>query len=264
MNTGDNKMSKGLAIGLGTVVLAAGGITAGLLSGDVEIGASEGVILEAQYNIQEHQARSRAFRATNGKHIRVIGVEPEEAATVIDSELGRVVEVPTVPGDALCPVVFHANENVVDGLRWPVLQGVEWGMRPVQLPLSKLGKSYVWHAFVKGQDNCEAMAQHGSYLGSTMAELLALPPAFKRRCLVTDGTCDVEGQTVECTVPWGDPRAIADRPIRFPHGLAGRADINMVRTDSSGIPEDRIPEPDGGWGSEIPEPEPADGGTPDA
>ena len=246
-------MSKGLAIGLGAVVLAAGGITAGLLSGDIEgVDLGEGVTLETQYNIQEHQARPRAFRAANGKRIRVVGVEPqEESPTVTDTELGRVVDVDSLPADAICPVVFHANENVVDGLRWPVLQGVEWGMRPVSLPLSKVGKSYVWYGYVIGQENCEAIMQHGSYLGSTMAELLALPPAFKKRCLVTTGLCDA----TECNVPWGDPAAIPGRKIVFPHSLAGRMDINLVQASGEGVPEDRTSEPVDGWGSEIPEPE---------
>jgi hypothetical protein len=38
----------------------------------------------------------------------------------------------------------------------------------------------------------------------------------------------------------GDSTTVQDTDL-------GRVDINLVHTDSAGVPEDRIPEPDGGW-----------------
>lgn len=258
-------MSKGIALGLGGVILAAGGITAGILAGG---GESEGIdggvrnAIIAARNIEEHQARPRAFRAANGKRIRVVGVEPVEAEpTVIDTELGRVVEVSSLPDDALCPAVFHADSKRVRGKPWPDMDGIEWGMRPVRIPHSKKLKNFVWFAFVKGQQNCEAIMNHANYLGSTVKELRQLPVPMRRRCLMTYGTCNNDGQQFECMVPLGDPRVVPGRKKIFPHALAGRKDINLVKINKNDQPEDRVPEPDGGWGAEIPEP---DGGTPDA
>jgi len=261
-------MGKGTIIGLGAAAVAAGGIILGTM-GDSNgpQGADGGVknAIIAATNIEEHEARPRAYRAPNGKHIRVVGVEPEEEQpSVTDSELGRVVEVPAVPGDAICPVVVHADAKIVDGKKWPDIDGIDWGMRPVPLGHSKRGDNYVWHSYVEGQAACEAAVSHPNYLGSSMAELLALPDEMKARCLKVNGMCNIEGQITTCSVPWGDPRSSANSPIRFPHRLSGRPDINMVHTDDRGTPEDRIPEPDGGWGAEIPEPQEVDGGKPDA
>jgi len=266
-------MSNGKVWGASAALLAAGGIAAAVLTGgpatDVGNGAKNGAsqIITAT-NIEEHQACPRAFRAANGRRIRVVGVEGE-STTVQDTELGRVVDIEAIPAAAICPVIIHADAMAVDAKMWPDVNGIEWGMRPVPLGHSKRGNNYVWHSYVLGQDACEAAVSHPNYIGSSIAELLTLEDEeLKSRCLVTTGACNVDGQITECNVPFGDSRTIAGKKIRFPHRLAGRPDINLVHADSKGTPEDRVPEPDGGWGAEIPEPDggigQVDGGKPDA
>jgi len=247
-------MSKGVIAGLGAVVLAAGGITAGLLSGDIESitdGGLDGQVQEIEATpIFEHQVLQRGFVAGNGRAVRVVGVST--GRRIEDVEPGRLVIVDELPDDAICPAVFSAPLKKVDGEVWPNTPTMDQyfeksGFRPVPMPRSKQGNNYVWHGYVLGQEACESISKYGNFYGSSMKEFLALPMPMQRRFLVTDGTCkNEEGKDYTCKVPVGDKDAIPGAPISFPHSLAGRVDINFVVAVDGG-PVDRYQTPDGGF-----------------
>jgi hypothetical protein len=261
-------MASKKTIGIGAGIVTAGGVAVAIFANSGNLpdtgnrGLTNAVQAIAAKNIEEYQARPCAFRAASGKHIRVVGVESdEEQPAVVDSELGRVIEVAAIPNKGLCPFVIHAAVRTMDKKRWPDIDGIKWGMRPVQIDHSEKAGDWAWNGFVEGQQECEKVLSHANYLGSSMQELLALPDEWKRRLLKVDGICNFEGQDHPCSVPWGDPRAVAGSKIRFPHRLSGRPDINLVEAASDGTPDDRVSEPDGGWGAEIPdEPQELDGG----
>ena len=242
-------MAKGVIAGLGVVVLAAGGITAALLSGEGGGATDGGLDGQAQEvesaPVYEHSVLQRGFVASNGRAIRVVGVSTGQR--IEDVEPGRLVIVDELPDDAICPAVFSAPMKEVDWKKWPNSPTMDQyfetsGFRPIPIPGSKLGNNYIWHGYVLGQTACEEMTKYGNFYGSSMKEFLALPIPLQKRFLKTAGLCDGE----PCTVPVGDKDAIPGAKVYFPHSLAGRVDINFVKA-VHGVPEDRYNTPDGGF-----------------
>ena len=246
-------------IGIAAGILGAG-IVAGTL-GTLDLGGGEDPIPveEDTFEFTEAQKADQVIRSGAGKLIRMarsnITVAPD--AATVDTELGKVVELDEPKG--VCNVIIDArairvsllyedpemgNREVpnIAALR-PYMGKVSW---PVKIQGSKDGTgSWLWNGLFKDAD-CKIIADmDNAYIGSTIREFLLKDPQLQARLLRTKGRCeskDEEGKvkTIDCTVPVGDPRAIAGERIFVPHGWAGAEhDINFLGS-TAGIVESRI------------------------
>lgn len=247
-------MNKGLIIGSLVVVLGAGGViigTSGTKDGELEESLDGGQVQEVDETLpklKEKDVVQAIYGNRNSKPMRIVGVEDRASATVVDSEVGRVVEMASIPADAHCVAIFEApikngsNPVVPNMPAFGDFGGKE--MRPVQIPDSNQGVNWIWFTLLSGND-CATMAQHGQFLGSDIHSVLKLPAPMQRRILRAEVPCGGE-DTGTCVVPIDDARVTEESLVFLPVSLAGRDDLNFV-SKRGGHVETRVDEPDGGW-----------------
>lgn len=265
-------MSGKLAGSLAVAAILAAGAGAMILGGKMTGGGDGGVVpVPEEIPVKESQLCQRAVRASKGKLVRIVGVAPGSDEEVKDTEVGRVVEVAEVPDHALCHVVLDArpvarsqlfsdgNEYVgntaqVEDLK-DCLGEASW---PVSISGSCNGVgSCMWSVLFRGEC-CRRAADSPQYVGSTLKEFLALPVGIQRRFLRVRGKCvGDEGEEVGCSVPIGDPRAVAGAEAVVYHSWSKRTDLNYVRgewDEQAGRyePRPRHEAPEGVGGPEVP------------
>lgn len=247
-------MNKGIIAGV-LLLGGAGGLIYGLSGNEKDGGESldGGPVLEEVMELpapKEADAVQVIYGNRNNKPMRLVGQQTRTPA-VVDSEVGRVTETPTVDPEAMCPVLFEApvkkdsNPPVPNMPAFGDFDGRE--MRPVQLPESNQGQNWVWFTYLRGQD-CVNMAGHGQFLGSDLQSVLKLPAPMQRRILRAEVQCVAE-QPNTCVVPIDDARVTDETFVFIPVSLAGRADLNFVSKRGGKI-ESRVQEPDGGWAAD--------------
>lgn len=202
--------------------------------------------------IAPEQVADKVVRTKLGKLVRIARhVDTPGNAAIMTTVLGDVVEVPTVPANGICNVVVEApsidakvfyGDSERASMEVPNIPALKnafgkasW---PVMIPDSQASGKWLWNVLLRG-DDCTKAADDPNFVGSTMREFLTLPDSYKRRLVRTRGTCDVDGKQVECTVPWGDSRAVPGSRMFVPHGWAGSEhDLNYVGV-TSGVYEER-------------------------
>jgi len=165
-----------------------------LVAGGVGVLTLDDVTIESDA-IYEYQVVPKAIRASNNKHVRVVG-SSSAAVTVEDSDLGRII-VTGVDKNAICSVAFEEGDALPDNLQ-------EYADIYKKIDGSFLGGTYIWWGIFKYK-GCDLVAGHPGYLGSTMKEFLALPARTRGRFLKTDG-----------------------KIVRFPFALQGRLDLTFI------------------------------------
>jgi hypothetical protein len=253
---------------IATIAILAAGGAAVILSGGEEItGGDGGTPVVEEVQLTEADVCPRAIRTPTGRMVRVVGVESKGGnSEVKDTEVGRVVEVVELPSNAICHAIVDArpkaksqffpdgNEYVGNVPDIPALKDcygkASWPVMISGSCLSGPVGSCHWSMLLKGEC-CKIVGDLPQYEGSTLKEILAKPITIQRRILRTKGRCiGDEGQQIDCTVPIGDPKAIANAPVFISHGWAGRQDLNFVpgKWDSQAekhVPEDRYTMPEG-------------------
>lgn len=258
-------MNRALIIGSLVTVLGAGGVIVGTMGDkggleELDGGAAEPLDGEEAQAVElpnphERDVVQAIYGARNNKPMRLVGVQAAQDAQVVDSEVGRVTEVASVPADARCVAIFEAP--VKNGSNPPVPNMPAFGdfegreMRPVQIPESNQGVNWVWYTMLVGPD-CQAMADNGQFLGSDLQSVLKLPAPMQRRILRAEVQCEPEGPGT-CMVPLDDPRVTAESLVFLPVQLAGRPDLNFV-SKRGGQVESRMEEPEGGWTTAVAHP----------
>jgi hypothetical protein len=215
-----------------------------------------GTAAHAQEAATEAQVAT-AFVEVKNNPVRMQGVHNNALASVVDTSSGRGVvhQVEDIdPAVLQCHYVLEAPARPkfteFDGdrkyhTRTPVMPQLEeyfgdnsW---PVEMPDSCTpgpdGLCF-WSATFKGQA-CIDVAESNWYAGSTIQELMALPPPQRVRLLTTMGTCEGE----PCTVPYMHIDAIDGARVWVNHSWAGRADYNFVGT-ADGTHEQRFKTPE--------------------
>ena len=228
-------------LGLAGALVAAGGITAGvLLSGEDPIDPNTpiGITEELPYEIQ---IAERHFEH-NGKKIRVVGGKIKRWADVEDNELGRTVEVEKIDKEVMCNVVLEGEPVPMSKFnpefgdrKVPDIETLKDHMGKASLPVmincpKNNQKKCLWTWLATG-DGCIAALDSKGYIGSSIEEFIKLPEDVKQLLLEVAGTCkDPQDDDYPCHVPYGDPRANIDGVITFPHSWgSGGGPLNFAK-----------------------------------
>lgn len=226
-----------------------GGLTYGLLQDS-----------EPKIPVYEYQVIPKAYVASNGKLVRLVGENPEHALkAVVTSEIGRAALLPTSASpssDALCNVLFIAKEHPIKGENGavkPDLPALEpfWKLTMVPKPLGDTeDKKKVWWGILQGY-GCAAVGELGNdYLGSSMEQLRALPIGIQKKFLRTMTKKYDAGPPPE-PVAVGEDTADPDAEVYFPHEIFGREDLNFEK-EQQGKVKKNWKEPEDGF-DELPE-----------
>ncbi len=167
-----------------------------------------------------------------GTRVRMVGAQKvktdgvsSKALIVNDGPEGRGILVNVDP-NALCHLIIDAKIKPKVAGRYignvPSMPGFEhmFGIAswPTLIPDSCDGVTGIcsWSALFKGKD-CVTVAESAYYVGSTMKEFVGLPVGRKARILRIRGKCGGKN----CTVPFGDAKAVKGAKAYVPHGWFG-------------------------------------------
>jgi hypothetical protein len=201
--------------------------------GDVN-GTDGGVVTEPVGPVATAaQMADKSVRSSSGHLVRVVGVEVEKDALVVDTAIGKTVTVEQVPPEALCNVVFSAGlkDGKID-VPANVLKAFGKASDPV-----KIGND-IYNALLKG-DDCRLIGDLTGYLCSTLKDCKSLPLEVQAKFLKVKGRCEItmpdkSKTTNDCSVPVGDPRAM-DSNVFFPHSWASRDDLNIGMNEDKSL-----------------------------
>lgn len=185
-------------------------------------------------SMTDAEKADKIVRTKDGKAVRIVGsLVYDKDATPSATPVGNTVEASTVPENALCNLTIEAAETSMGTLylgergsrKIPNLPKMSaffgkasW---PVKIDNSLDKGKWLWTVLMKGEDCLTAADMDIDYIGSSMGEFRNMTLVIKRRMLRTEGVCDFGDGKVKCSVPFGDPRAVAGKRVYVPHGWAG-------------------------------------------
>lgn len=180
---------------LATIAAVTALVGAGVGIGLSGLGEKDGEIGSTELTAEEYTIGDRCFVSASGNTVRLVGVS--EGKELTEAGNRRFVSVSKVPPTAQCSVVYELAPKQE---------------LPATPEFSKEIEKGIWWGIFRGEE-CQNMAGFSGYLGSSMAELDALPQAKKDKVLRDDG----------------------NGTLYFEHSILGRPDLSFMPIENGTV-----------------------------